>query len=212
MKIWQTKRYKIWAVALAVTAALALAFGLGWHYGANDTDKRAYAAVWEAISTLPEPERCALCGNGEGMRYHAPCLANLSTGEVGELAVYTPHPRLVGEIAPEKKQQTGTFNFQSCAGLIAIRNTCDYTCQVSIPLENAGMMNPGHFCRECRELLAGAGIEGYLIIDLYDIDHIKAYPVQSGEVYTIRDYVVSMKRGRKSEELDVDVQGLLFQK
>lgn len=47
----------------------------------------------------------ALCQNGEGIRYHAPCLANLPTGEVGVLAVYAQHPpRLVGEIVPEEKQ------------------------------------------------------------------------------------------------------------
>lgn len=117
----------------------------------------------------------------------------------------------MGEIAPEEKQQTGTFSFRPCAGLTAICDTCDHTCQVSIPFENMGMMNPGHFCRECRELLAGAGIKGFVLVDLYDIGHIKAYSVQNGEVYTIRDYVVSVAQDRKSNELDVDVRGLLYQ-
>ncbi len=45
MKIWQTKRFRIGAAALVVVAALAMAFGLGWHFGANDTDKKAYAAT-----------------------------------------------------------------------------------------------------------------------------------------------------------------------
>ncbi len=197
--------------ALATAVALALAFGLGWHFGADDTDKKAYAAVWEAISMLPEPERCALCGNGKGMRYHAPCLVDLASGEVGELAVYTPHPRLAGEIAPEEEQQTGTFSFRPCAGLTAICDACDHTCRVSLPLDPVNMMEPGHFCRDCRLILAGAGIKGYLLIDLYDTEHIKAYPVRSGEVCTIRDYAVSVTRGRRSEELDVNVRGLLYQ-
>ncbi len=208
MKTWLT-RHRRWLLALGgVVAALAV-FALGWYGGANASSHKAYAALWEAISTLPEPERCALC---EDMRYHAPCLVDLSTGKVGELTVYTPHPRLVGEIAPEEKQQTGTFNFRSCVGLMAICDTCDHTCQVSIPFEKMGMMNPGHFCQRCRELLAGAGIKGYLLVDLYDLDHIKAYPVHEGEVYTIRDYVVSMTYNGKSEKLDVDVRGLLYQK
>ncbi len=210
MKIRQTRRFKLVAFALAV-AALGMAFGLGWHLGANGTDKKAYAAVWEAISTISEPEQCALCGNGEGMRYHAPCLVDLSTGEVGELTVYTPHRRLVGEIAPEEAQQTGTFNFFSCASLHGVRDTCNHTCQMTIPLEEMGMMNPGCFCRKCRELLAGAGIEGYILVDLYDIDHIKAYPVREGEVYTIRDYVVDVTCDHKNKEFDVDVRGLLYQ-
>ncbi len=92
MKIRQTRRFKLVAFALAV-AALGVAFGLGWHLGTNDTDKKAYAAVWEAISTLSEPEQCALCGNGEGMRYHAPCLVDLSTGEVGELRTCIHRPK-----------------------------------------------------------------------------------------------------------------------
>jgi len=118
----------------------------------------------------------------------------------------------VAEIAPEEKQQTGTFSFFFCAGARGFRDTCNYTCQVSIPFEDMNMMNPGHFCRECRELLAGAGVKGYLLVDLYDIDYIKAYPVQNGEVYTIRDYVVSMAQNRKSKVMDVDVRGLLYQK
>jgi len=205
-----TKRFKLLAFVLAVAAAL-ITFGMGWHFAANDTDKKAYAAVWEAISKLPEPEQCALCGNGEGMRYHAPCLVNLSTGRLGELAVYTSHSRLVGEIAPEEKQQTGTFNFQPCAGLMAIRDTYNHICQVSIPFENMAIMNPGHFCWDCRLLLAEAGIKGYLLVDLYDIDHIKAYPIQNDEAYTIRNYVISIAQDRKFKELDIDVRGLLYQ-
>lgn len=197
------------AFALSL-ATLAVAFSLGWHFGANDTDRKAYAAVWEAISTLSEPEQCALCGNGEGMRYHAPCLVDLSTGEMGELTVYTPHRSLAGEIAPAEAQQTGTFNFFSCASLLGVRDTCNNTCQITIPLGEMGMMNPGCFCRECRELLAGAGVKGYILVDLYDIDHIKAYSIQKGAVYTIRDYEVAVTYDRKNEELDIDVQGLLY--
>jgi len=62
-----TKRFKLLAFVLAVTAALAVTFGLIWHFETNDTDKEAYAVVWEAISMLPEPEQCVLCGNGKGL-------------------------------------------------------------------------------------------------------------------------------------------------
>ena len=37
----------------------------------------------------PNPKRCAIC---DSIPYHAPCLVNLATGEVGELTVYEPHP------------------------------------------------------------------------------------------------------------------------
>jgi len=49
-KLIYTKWFKLLTFALAVTATLAVAFGLGWHFGANDTDKKAYTAVWGAIS------------------------------------------------------------------------------------------------------------------------------------------------------------------
>lgn len=204
-------RFSQWVVALTVIMTLGLDFGLGWYFGANDTDKKAYAAVWEAITTLPEPKLCSLCGNGDGMWYHAPCLVDLSTGKVGELIVYTPHRRLVGEIAPENEQQTGTFGFFSCAGLHGFRCTGNHTCQVTIPQGETRMMAPGYYCRDCRELLAGAGIEGYVLVDLYDIANIKAYPIQEDSVYTIRDYVVSITSDKQYEKLYVEVQGLLYQ-
>ncbi len=210
MKFWQTTWFKRCAMTLAIVAAAAAIFWLGWFLRDLSIKRGTYTAVWEAVSTLPEPRRCALCGSGEGMRYHAPCLVNLSTGEVGEMVVYTQHPHLAGEIAPEEQQQTGTFCFFSCAGLHAVRDTCVHTCKVSIPPENIGLMYPGYFCKECRVLLAETEVVGYLLVDLYDLDHIQAYPVRDGEVYTIRDYVVSMAIDRKTDELDVDVQGLLY--
>lgn len=175
--------------------AMGLTFAVGWIAGSNAEKQRAYTAIWEAIVTLPDPNECALCG--EGMPYHAPCLINLSTGQMGELQVYTQHPYLQGEIAPMEKQQTGTFNFQPCAGLVAIRDTCSHTCEVTLPAERE-LMNPALFCRECRELLAGAGLEGYAIIDLHDLDNIQAYPVRKGTYEIIRDYRISVTK--KNEE------------
>lgn len=151
---------------------------------------------------LSDPEQCALCG--ERMRYHAPCLVDLSTGQVGEMNVYTNHPSRQGEIVPMEKQQTGTFSFRSCAGLTAVRDTCTHTCKVTLPGQK-GLMNPALFCRGCRLLLAGAGLEGYVIVDLYDLDDVQAYPIQYG---VIRDYEISVKE-QKDGTLDVCVTGLL---
>ncbi len=183
-----------------------MAFGLGRRFGANDTDKKAYAAVWEAVSTLPEPERCALCS--EGIRYHAPCLINLSTGEMDELTVYQPNPAHPGEITPMEQQPTGTFNFQPCAGLMGARDTCSHTCTVMLP-EETGLMNPALFCSECRKLLAGVWLDGYAVVDLYDLDHVKAYPVRRGESTVIRDYRVSVGKEHNGI-LELCVVGLLW--
>ena len=52
----------------------------------------------------PEPDRCSLCDH---IPSHAPCLVNLNTGEVGEIALYEPHHTLVGEI--EKSSEVVTL-------------------------------------------------------------------------------------------------------
>ena len=59
-----------------------------------------------AILPASEPERCAIC---DSIPMHAPALINLATGEVGELAVYDPHPFKVAEL--NEYQQGGTFSF-----------------------------------------------------------------------------------------------------
>lgn len=181
---------------------IIVVFALGVFAVSKTTDRNAYATLWDAIADLPDPEQCALCG--EGMRHHAPCLINLSTGQMGEMTVYTPHPSRQGEIAPMEMQQTGTFNFQPCAGLMAIRDTCTHACIITLP-EKRELMNPALFCRECRQLLAEAGLEGYVILDLYNLDDVRAYPIQ-GE--TIRDYRISVTV-RPEHTIDFCVEGLL---
>ena len=177
-------------------------FTLGWHAGTNATNRKAYAALWEAIVDLPDPERCALCG--EGRRYQAPCLMNLSTGQMGEMRVYAYGPTEQGKLDPREAQFSGTFHFQSCAGLTAIRDTDFHTCQVFLP-EERKLMDPAHFCKGCRLLLAGAGLEGYVILDLYDQDNVQAYPLR---YEIIRDYRVSVS-SRKDGGPEVCVTGLL---
>lgn len=181
---------------------MIVVFALGVLAGSKATDRNAYAALWDAMADLPDPEQCALCS--KGMRHHAPCLINLSTGQMGEMTVYTPHPSRQGEIAPMEMQQTGTFNFQPCADLMAIRDTCTHACIITLP-EERELINPALFCRECRQLLAEAGLEGYVILDLYDLDDVRAYPIQ-GEI--IRDYRISVTI-RQARTIAFCVEGLL---
>lgn len=202
MKTWLTKYERQF---LALVIAVGVAFTFGWYAGHNATDRNAYAALWEAIVDLPDPEQCALCS--EGVPYHAPCLVNLSTGQMGELTVYTHHPFLQGEIAPMEKQQTGTFRFLPCAGLTAVQDTC-YSCQVILPKEKE-LMNPALFCKACRQLLAGGGLEGYVIVDLYDLNHIRIYPVREGGCEVIRDYRVSVSSKQGTAPV-VCVEGIVI--
>lgn len=201
MKTWLISRKRQF-LALGIVTAVLTGVALGWYAGANTTNRKAYAALWEAMIELPDPEQCALCG--EGRQYQAPCLINLSTGQMGEMRVYTFSPTEQGKLDPREMQCSGTFNFQPCAGLTAIRDTDFHTCQVFLP-EERELINPAHFCRECRLLLAGAGLEGYVIVDLYDPDNVKAYPIQYD---VIRDYRVSVN-DRKDGTRNVCVTGLL---
>lgn len=172
-------------------------------------------AVWEALVTASEPEVCALCENGNGVRYHAPCLVNLTTGAVGELRVYDPDPRRRGEIAAV--QQAGTFSLMSCAGAEAVRDTDAHTCRATLP-KKGGNMAPGHFCRACRALLADTAKEGghalanvvrsgYILVDLYDLTDIRLYPIREGADYAVREYEVSVFRQGGRGPLCVEAAG-----
>lgn len=57
------------------------------------------------ISLIP-PKECVLCTEAP---HHAPCLLNLSTGEIEELTVYDPHQ--VNSKILSEEQTTGTFSF-----------------------------------------------------------------------------------------------------
>lgn len=201
MKTWLISR-KRQLLALGIAAAFLTVFALGWHAGVNSTNRNAYAALWEAILDLPDPEQCALCA--EERRYQAPCLINLSTGQMGEMQVYTYGRTKRGKLDPREAQFSGTFNFHPCAGLTAIRDTDFHTCQVLLPKERE-LMNPAHFCKECRQLLARAGLEGYVFVDLYDQNNVQAYPLR---YEIIRDYRISVTN-RKDGTRNVCVTGLL---
>lgn len=201
MKTWLTG-HKRQFLALGIVAVMGVFFSLGWYAGINATNREAYAALWEAIIDLPDPEQCVLCSEERG--YQALCLINLSTGQIGEMRVYSYGATKQGKLDPREAQFSGTFNFQQCAGLTAIRDTDFHTCTVYLP-EEQELMNPAHFCKECRLLLARAGLEGYVILDLYDQDNVQAYPLR---YEIIRDYRISTN-SRKDGGLEVCVTGLL---
>lgn len=159
------------------------------------------------LTAIPEPEVCAICGKGgDPMWYHAPCLADLSTGQVVELTVYDPHLSLVGEIA--EKQQTGTLCILQYGGLTALRDTCDHTCSVTLPKERA-KINPTFFCQTCRGLLAGVAQKGYVLLDLHDLQNITVYPIEADTEHEIRDYTVSIQQSKDQKHLIVKVYGNL---
>jgi len=166
---------------------------------------RALACVGIAVLFLDlfTTSHCVLCGNDRGRSYQAPVLLDVVTGQVGELTVWESGLGLDG--APSPEQSADLFRFHSCCGLTGYR--ADQSCHISVPPAQGGA-GPLLFCRSCRRLVLKAGGARYLLLDLYDLEHMAAYPLLSGASYRIRDYQVSI--AQQGRCLAVTVTGRLF--
>ena len=149
----------------------------------------------------PEPRLCALCDRGEN--YHAPVLLNLSTGEIGALHVYHPNPVDMAELADE--QPTGSYRAVYLCGAQGYYDWCS-SCFVQLP-EQPDPMRPSLFCRDCRKTLNETAIKGYAIVDYYDLQNIRIYPIVDGAEYIIRDYTVSIYSDDTTHEICICVRG-----
>lgn len=155
------------------------------------------------ITILPasEPERCAIC---DSIPYHAPALVNLATGEVGELAVYEPHPFKVAEL--NEYQQGGTFSFIYAAGLNGYSDTANWETHITIPT-NENEYEEKYFCKSCRELISDHTEYGFLLLDLRTPDSFSILPLDSEEVQTVRCYELQTKQCL--DEIEIVVHGTL---
>jgi len=155
------------------------------------------------ITILPEqePERCAIC---DSIPYHAPALVNLATGEVGELAVYEPHPFKVAELNPY--QQGGTFSFIYVAGLNGYSDTANWETHITIPT-NENEYEEKHFCKACRERISGHTEKGFLLLDLRTPESFDILSLDSDEIQMVRYYEVQKKEGM--DEIEIIVHGTL---
>ena len=191
-----------WIITIiGALAIFAMGFGLCFLLARDEV------LYWNEMTTTPEPETCALCRNGEGTKVHAPCIINLSTGEVAELSVYEPHPSEIGEITPELKK--GYFSIYSGAGANIIRKQENELCEATLP-KDKDVIDPTHFCYECRRILSDITREGYVIADLYDPTTVRVYEVWKGAKYEIRDYLVTVNKN-ENKSFEVEVHGLLEQ-
>lgn len=155
-----------------------------------------------SAQSTPEPDRCSLC---DYIPSHAPCLVNLNTGEVGEIALYDPHHTLVGEIAEE--QRGGYFRFMSVAGLQGYMDACVPEAHIAVP-EKAEKYEEKYFCSTCRELLEAYGRCGFVLVDLRRPETPTIYPVEAGTEFEIRCYKISVTEDVEGE-LDIAVLGLI---
>lgn len=154
-------------------------------------------------SPTPEPERCGLC---DYIPSHAPCLVNLSTGEVGEIFCYDPHPVKVGEIADY--QRGGYFCFMSVAGLRGYLDACVPEAHIYVPFDTE-KYEEKFFCNNCRKQLSDFADDGYVLVDLREPETPLLYPVVAGEEFSVRCYNVSITEREDKDELDITVVGTI---
>ena len=161
----------------------------------------------ESMVESPKPEVCALCRNGEGEKIHAPCIVNLSTGEVAELSVYEHHPTEPGEVSTELEK--GYFSYYGVAGASIMCNPESEYCRVTLPKE-LEIITPAHFCYECRRIITDIDKDGYVLADMYDPETVAVYKIWNGAKYEIRDYLVTVNK-TETKSLEIEVHGLLEQ-
>lgn len=155
-----------------------------------------------AILPAPEPDPCAIC---DAIPYHAPCLVNLATGEVGELTVYEPHPFKAGELW--EYQQGGTFSFLTVAGITGYRDTARWEAHISIPMKQ-NEYEEKYFCKSCRDKLQPFSQTGFVLVDLRLPSEPEIYYIQNNSKIELENYLIHMERN-ESNQYEVTVIGTI---
>ena len=153
--------------------------------------------------------QCVLC-NAE--KHANPCLIDLSTGEIGELPIYDvglPSESGTAETEFRKEQPFGTFSFVKCAGANGYKTTGTYNkCSFTLPVKSKHIQR-ALYCKDCYELLSSVSKKGYLLLDLYDLENIQVYSIESGDVHSVRCFEISVIWDAKNNDTNVDVCGTL---
>ena len=200
----KTHWMEILAGTLIAVVAL-LAFSIGYiHCLVRHKEEVRY---YESMLSVSEPTVCVLCRNNAGVKVHAPCIVNLSTGEVAELCVYDSHPTEPGEISAQLSK--GYVSYYGVAGAIIMCNHDKELCAATLPKEH-GKTNPEHFCYKCRRIISEQDNEGYVLADLSDPNSVSVYQIYNGVEYEFENYRITVSR-TDTKCLEVKVHGLLGQ-
>ena len=149
--------------------------------------------------------KCVLCSV---KNTHCPVLVNVATGETGNLMVYNLHNASPSKLAPVEEQQTGTFSFLSCAGLIGCRDTANELVSINIPIGTSSA-NRWRFCNACWSLIKQYPDESYLLADLYDPDTPVLMPITADAEYQMRCYKLLIELNEERLEHIITVYGEL---
>lgn len=157
------------------------------------------------ILNPPEPERCAICTS---LKRHAPCLLNLSTGEIRELELYEPHPYQVGEIADQ--QNSSIFTFIRFGDVQGTKTTSPWEISIKIP-QKGDRIQRKYYCSNCRKMFS-ANKRGYVLLDLYNPSDPVMLPIFDGAEYSIRCYSLSIQKDKESRHYEATIVGTLSSK
>ena len=153
-------------------------------------------------TSLQDQSQCKLCAM---TAHHAPCIMNLSTGEVLELRVYDSHPFIANELAEE--QQGGYLSLLHHAGVNGYMEGAKLA-KAFVPMDTAAM-NSGLFCKDCNEALCAYEDCGFVLVDAIDVSDIKFYPIEDGTAFTLRCYEVDISVAEDTGKYEVNVIGTL---
>jgi hypothetical protein len=121
------------------------------------------------------------------------------------LAVYEPHPFVVGELAEE--QQVETFSFVRGAGVEGYKLSGE-SITITIPMV-ADTMAEKHFCKSCRERLASCTSQGYALVDLKDVANPVIYAIDTDLQVSFRCYNISVHEAKEDGKYEISIIGTL---
>lgn len=161
------------------------------------------SAIWLAIKDQKE---CCLCNS---FIYHAPCLIDLETGKMIELALYDPHTTKNAELAEE--QLTGdTFSFVRLGSITGIKMTGTRQIELSIPCMER--VDRPTLCRKCRKQIqegSHGSYDRYILADLYDPESKTLISIVNGAKTDLRCYSITIEKSLENNLFCVTIQGTL---
>ena len=153
-------------------------------------------------SEIKEPAVCVLC---DAFPRHAPCLVDLNTGELYELAIYQPHHTKVAELSDE--QYGGYMSLVSFGDISGILLGADRV-ELDAPAKMTGMLD-GIFCNECRKLLRDNKCQGYILADLRKPETPAVWRIKAGTTFSVRCYDVEISKSDDPGLLKILMTGTL---
>ena len=117
-----------------------------------------------------QSSHCYLC---QSIPYEAPCLVDLSTGDIAPLTVSEGNDAVSFRILDDARIEQ-----------------LPWETHATIPAEPQPV-NTDLFCEDCMTLIDATPNGGYILTDLRDLDSITLYPIENRKAISIRDYDIS---------------------